>query len=174
MNGQNKIVENGFIIGARCYWLILCCYFFVGLVGCGDEGPEQLLRRAEVMAADSTQLDQVEDLYVQFIERFPQHERAPEALKKQAVILQQQGKMQDAIDVYNILWRNYPDNEYGAEAYFMIAFICEEYLQDYDKARDFYQRVIERYPDSELGESAKQLLPHGGRPPEEWVKFQDG
>ena len=31
-----------------------------------------------------------------------------------------------------------------------------------------------RFPESELAANARQLLPHLGSPPEEWVKFQEG
>ena len=65
------------------------------------------------------------------------------------------------------------ESEHGDEAQFMIAFIYEEYLGEPNRARSAYQLVIDRYPDSELAASAKQLLPHVGRNPEEWVHFQD-
>ena len=55
----------------------------------------------------------------------------------------------------------------------MIGFIYEEDLQEYEKARQAYQKVIDDYPDSELAASARHLLPNVGRDPEEWVPFQD-
>ena len=55
----------------------------------------------------------------------------------------------------------------------MIAFICEEYLKDLERARQAYQRVIDNYPESDLALSARRLLPFVGRNPEEWVEFQD-
>jgi len=173
LKGQNQIKGNSMWERPVWYRLFLICCLIGVVVGCGEQGPDQLMAKAETAAADSTKSDEAEALYTQFLVRFPKNERAPEACKKQAIILQQQGKMRQAIDAYNRLWKDYPASEYGAEAHFMIAFIYEEYLQEYDQARDFYQRVIDRYPDSELAASAKRLLPHVGRAPEEWVQFQD-
>ena len=48
----------------------------------------------------------------------------------------------------------------------------EEYLKDYTKAREAYGRLVEYYPDSDLAESARLLLQHVGRNPEDWVDFQ--
>ncbi len=141
--------------------------------GCGEQTPEQLFAQAEAAAADSSSLEQAARQFTAFVERYPRHERAARALDKLALIAQQRGDMQGAVAYYERLLRDYPQSEHGDEAQFMIAFICEEYLGDLDKARQAYQRVIDNYPNSELALSAQHLLPNVGRPPEEWVKFQD-
>lgn len=144
-----------------------------GLAGCSSQTPEQLFSQAEAAAADTTALDKAVSQFNAFLERYPQDERAPKALDKLALIAQRRGDMKGAVALYERLLSQYPKSEYADEAQFMIAFICEEFLGDLDKARQAYQRVIELYPDSELALSAQHLLPNVGRPPEEWVKFQD-
>ena len=91
-----------------------------------------------------------------------------------AMLTQQQGDMSGAVAKYNQLLADYPDSEYADEAQFMVGFIFEEHLRDLDKARQAYQKVIDEYPDSDLATSARQLLPHVGRPAEEWVTFKEG
>ena len=118
-------------------------------------------------------MDEAVDAYSEFVRIYPQHEKAPAALKNWAAVAQQKGDMQGAITLYERLLDEYPQSDLGDEAQFMIAFIYEEYLNDIEKARGAYQRVIDHYPDSELAASAKQLLPHVGQSPEEWVRFQD-
>lgn len=142
--------------------------------GCGEEKPEDIFAAAEAAAADPAQHEQAVQQFTVFLERFPQHEQAPKALKQLAMIAQQQGDMRAAISHYDRLLKEYPDSDQADEAQFMIAFIYEEYLQDLDQARLAYQRVIDDYPDSELAASARRLLPNVGRDPEEWVEFQDG
>lgn len=151
------------------------CLLLVGpwLAGCGEQTPEELFAAAEAAAADSSSQGQAVAQFQAFLSRFPEHERCHEALRKLAMIAQQQGDMDAAITRYERLLAEHPDSRFAAEAQFMIAFICEDHLLDEDRARQAYQRVIDRYPESELAESARRLLPNVGRKPEEWVKFQD-
>ncbi|MGB0606023.1 MAG: tetratricopeptide repeat protein [Candidatus Latescibacterota bacterium] len=140
--------------------------------GCGGNEPSDLWEEAERATADQN-MDQAVDAYSEFVRIYPQHEKAPAALKNWAAVAQQKGDMQSAITLYERLLDEYPQSDLGDEAQFMIAFIYEEYLNDIEKARGAYQRVIDHYPNSELAASAKQLLPHVGQSPEEWVHFQD-
>jgi TolA-binding protein len=150
--------------------LALICW---GLAGCSEQTPEQLYSQAEAAAADTTALDKAVGQFNAFLERYPQDKLAPKALDKLALIAQRQGDMKGAVVYYERLLSHYPKSEQADEAQFMIAFICEEFLGDLDKARQSYQRVIDQYPSSELALSAQHLLPNVGRPPEDWVKFQD-
>ena len=144
-----------------------------GLVGCSDQTADQLFSQAEAAAADTTALDKAVGQFNTFLARYPQDQRAPKALDKLALIAQRRGEMKGAVALYERLLSQYPTSERGDEAQFMIGFICEEFLGDLGKAREAYQRVIDQYPNSELALSAQRLLPNVGRPPEEWVKFQD-
>ena len=145
--------------------------------GCGEGGPEQLYAAAEGAsrraATDSAAVSEAVDLLASFLEQYPQHERAPESLKMLAMLVQQSGDMRGAIAHYERLLSTYPQSECADEAQFMIGFIYEEHLQDFDRARVAYQRVVDEYPGTDLATNAERLLPHVGRPAEEWVKFQD-
>ncbi|NKB65541.1 MAG: tetratricopeptide repeat protein [Candidatus Latescibacteria bacterium] len=145
----------------------------LGALSCGQQEPDQLFAAAEAAAADSAQLGQAAEQFEDFLGRFPQHGRSPEAVKHLARIAQQQGDMEGAISYYRRLLEKYPDSPFCPEAQFMIAFIYEEHLDRLDQARAAYRQVIDNYPDSELAVSARRLLPHVGRDPEEWVEFQD-
>ncbi|MCC7262980.1 MAG: tetratricopeptide repeat protein [Candidatus Latescibacteria bacterium] len=150
--------------------LALVCW---GLASCSQQTPEQLYAQAEAAAADTTSLDQAVNQLNSFLQRYPQDQLAPKALDKLALIAQKKGDMKGAVELYERLLSQYSKCDQADEAQFMIAFICEEFLGDLDKARQSYQRVIDLYPTSELALSARHLLPNVGRPPEEWVKFQD-
>ena len=129
---------------------------------------------AQATAADSATHSTAIGLYEQFVQRFPEHAYAAKALAMIGRLTQQQGDNAGAIRKYERLLTSYPDSQYGDEAQFMVGFIYEENLGELDKARNAYQKVIDRYPDSELATSARQLLPHVGKAAEEWVKFQEG
>ena len=143
------------------------------LVGCGQQTPEDMFAEAEKAAATPATRQQAADQFQAILEQFPEHQVAPRALKQLAMLAQQDGQMETAISRYEQLLRDYPASDQGDEAQFMIAFICEEYLGDLDRARAAYQQVIDQYPDSELAASARRLLPNVGLDPEEWVEFQD-
>ena len=155
----------------------LVVFGFCGVVlACGENAPETALAAAEQAAAnavsDTTALDNAAERFSDFLERYPQHESAPRAMRMLAIITQQQGNLPKAIEHYERLLSTYASSQYAADAQFMIGFISEEYFQDYDRARVSYQMVIDNYPDSDLATSAQRLLPHVGKAPEEWVKFQ--
>jgi len=144
-----------------------------GMTSCGEESPAEIFAAAETAAAEQSTQELAIEKFTAFLERYPQHELAPRALKQLAMIAQQKGDMRGAIAHYKRLLENYPASDQADEAQFMIAFIYEEYLHDLEQARLAYQRVIDEYPNSELAVSARRLLPNVGRDPEEWVEFQD-
>ena len=70
---------------------------------------------------------------------------------------------QDKIDFYKALLEKYPHHERADEAQFMIAFVISEELKDYDAARLEYQKVLDRYPDSDIRDSVLYMLQNLGR-----------
>ena len=170
MGGENRFDRLKMKKFSGIYILALLC---IWVVSCSEQTPEETFASAEAAAADSSQADRAVQLFADFLARYPQHQLSAKALKHLAHITQQKGDKQGAIAYYERLLTNFSDSEYGAEAQFMIGFIYEEDLKDFDRARQAYQQVIDNYPDSELAESARHLLPYIGRDPEEWVPFQD-
>ena len=142
------------------------------IFGCSGKDPESLLAEARSAASVPSGLPRAADLFEEFLQHYPDHELAPEALKEFAAVVQQRGSFLDALSLYGQLMEQFPASEHCDEAQFMVAFIYEEFLQDYSKAREAYEQLIDRYPDSDLVESARHLLPHVGRNPEDWVNFE--
>ncbi len=157
------------MIGAAMLW-----------VGAGCSGPsadqqlDEALQAARAAARDSTQASAAVELLEAYLQVHPEDGGRPQALKQLAILRQQGGDMMGALAQYERILAEYPDSDEADESQFMIAFILEEHLGDLDAARAAYQAVIDNYPSSELAANARQLLPHVGRPPEEWVSFQEG
>ncbi|RKZ30743.1 hypothetical protein DRQ36_04405 [bacterium] len=99
-------------------------------------------------------------------------EITPQGYNEAAQIYLQKEKVKESIAVYEKMLEVYPDREDNFKAIFMIGFNYSEYLQDYDKAGTYFQRVIDDYPDCELVKSAEWMLENMGKPPEE-IKFID-
>jgi len=74
-----------------------------GMNGCGEEKPEELYAAAETAAADPAQHAQAVQQFTAFLERFPQHEQAPKALKQLAMIAQQQGEQRETVVFHRFL-----------------------------------------------------------------------
>jgi TolA-binding protein len=157
-------------MSARVVVLALMCG---ALCGCGGQSPEEMYAAAERAAAEPAKRLEARAQFDAFLTAHPGHALTPLVLKQLAILDQQDGKIDLAVARYEQLLRRFPDSDQADEAQFMIAFISEEYLLDFDRAREAYQRVIDKYPNSELATSARRLLPNVGRDPEEWVEFQD-
>jgi len=160
-------------MGRRAWVAVALAMGCMALDACGKRGPDAEFAAAESAASNPSTRQQARTQLVALLARHPRHSMAPRALKNLAMLAQQDGQLDTAIAYYERLLADFPASDQADEAQFMIAFICEEYLHDLEKAREAYQRVIDRYPDSELAASARRLLPNVGRDPEEWVEFQD-
>ena len=62
------------------------------------------------------------------------------------------------IRIYEQILAQHGDTKYGAQAQFMIGFVYAEELKDKEKARAALNRVVEKYPKSELVDSARWML----------------
>ena len=151
--------------------MIVAAIFSV--IGCGEKTPEQVFADAEASAADTTRRSQAVTDLNGFLERYPDHQSGAKARKLLAVLAQQDGEVERAIQHYERLLADHPKSEFAAAAQFMVAYIHEEYLKDFEEARRAYQRLIDNFPNSDLATNARYLLPNIGRDPEEWVKFRD-
>jgi TolA-binding protein len=63
-----------------------------------------------------------------------------------------------AIENFNQVLENYPDGENAANSTFMIGFIYANNLENYEQAKTYYTRFIEKFPDHELVASARYEL----------------
>lgn len=76
---------------------------------------------------------------------------------------QQTNDTAQRLDLYMQLILTYPEGGYADDAQFMVGFIQSEELHDYDAARNAFRRLLEKYPDSELVESAKWMIENMGK-----------
>jgi len=100
-------------------------------------------------------------------------EKKIEELFQTGQLLQSEQKFQAAIDTFEYLLEKYPDNKYGVQAKFMIAFILSEHLQEYDQAKIILEEFINEYPDDSLADDAKWQLENMGKDLEELPIFQN-
>ncbi|MBL7889997.1 MAG: tetratricopeptide repeat protein [Bacteroidia bacterium] len=79
---------------------------------------------------------------------FPNHALADEILFKKAQIELKHAKYAEAIVFYEDILKNYSEDILADDALFNIADINENQFKNYDKAKELYQQLLEKYPGS--------------------------
>jgi len=77
---------------------------------------------------------------------------------------------QKAIELFDRLMVEYPDYEKVPECLFMKAFIYDNNLQEYDKAKEVYLEFLEKYPDDEFADDARASINNLGKSLEEIIR----
>ncbi|MGB8657856.1 MAG: tetratricopeptide repeat protein [Candidatus Zixiibacteriota bacterium] len=72
--------------------------------------------------------------------------------------LSEKGDYLSAIRTYEEILKTYPDSPRAYKAQFLIAFVYSENLKAYDKARENYKKLLEKYPNCDLVDDAQYML----------------
>jgi tetratricopeptide (TPR) repeat protein len=81
------------------------------------------------------------------------------------------GKYQKAIDMFITYHDLITDEEKKAESSYLVAFSYDAHLNNSEKAIEYYNEVIERYPQSKWAEQSKAALHLVGKSDEDLIKF---
>ncbi len=76
---------------------------------------------------------------------------------------------QDAINCYTKLIGFYPKDPSSYKWHFMMGFIYSEYLDEPDKAKEYFKNVYTKFPECELADDAKFLYEYAGEDVEEII-----
>jgi hypothetical protein len=74
----------------------------------------------------------------------------------------------ERLAIYQDLLDRFGDTKYGCQAAFMIGFVYAEELLEYEKARDAFGKMIDRFPECDLVESARWMLENMEREDTPW------
>jgi TolA-binding protein len=113
-----------------------------------------------------------------FIKENPESEKAPETLTKLASVYQNKmlkdlsvrESLEKAVKIYRQVFDEYPNSTQAPTSLFMSAFILANELQKYHHAEVSYQLFLQKYPNHELANSAREELNNLGLSPEEILK----
>lgn len=154
----------------RLLWLLAPMLI---LWGCSRKSAEDLFEKGEIAASDSSTFSEAERLLTELVRQYPEYERCDEAMIYLATIAQNRGQGEEAVRLYQELIEKYPEGDRAYQAQFMIGYVYEEMLGDEEKAKTAYRKVVANYPDSDLADDAKLSMENVGKPPEEWIKFEE-
>ncbi|MCC6768759.1 MAG: tetratricopeptide repeat protein [Bacteroidia bacterium] len=113
----------------------------------------------------------LEILYNDFAERFPDDSLAPVFLYKAFEQNQKLGWYDRAIKSADLLISKFPKSDKAAEVLFNKAFIYDEKLNDDVKAGEIYREFIEKYPNHALAADAQYSITFLGMTPEEALRI---
>jgi len=108
--------------------------------------------------------------YVEYADENPYDEKAAEYLFRAGDVSMNTGYPERAVELYTRVHREYPDYDKHPESLFLIAFIYENQLMNFQRAEHTYNQFLELYPDHDLADDARILLKHLGKSPDEMVR----
>lgn len=168
-------------------WLRISILFLILIVGC-SEGVSDKLSSCEDLKAQVVSLEnevanhvsldahdssQLMKAYADFANACPLDSIVPEYLVRRADLLRGAGKFHDAIRLLQNIHDGYPTYENRALCAFLIAYLYDTELGDYEMAEKFYTGVIDLHPETNEAKLAALSLKHLGKSPEELVhQFQ--
>ncbi len=110
------------------------------------------------------------DLYIDFVNKFPDDEKAPDMLFKAANINNRILLFEQAVLLCKKLYVDYPEHKKAPVCLFLSAFISENYLHNLDKAKTEYTEFLDKYPHHELAKDARFSIQHLGKSDLELIK----
>lgn len=113
--------------------------------------------------------------YDALIKAYPEGAMAPKALMELGKLYQykvdkrlsEKETLDKAVVSFTSLYEKYPKSEEAPLALFMVAFIQANELKMYDEARKHYMMFIEKYPNHQMVQNAKDELENIGLTPEQ-------
>ncbi len=95
--------------------------------------------------------------FERFVQIYPEHENAPLALYLMGDILEQEGRLEEAVQGFMRVRELFPTSDRVPQALYRVGALYV-LLGDQDQARQFLRRVIATYPDTGAAALAQEML----------------
>lgn len=109
-------------------------------------------------------------MYMNYYKKFPKDTITPEYLFKSCKIMINTSQAELAFNWLDTVKIKYPSYKRLPECLFLQAFICENYLMQFGRAKDIYTEFLKKYPDNDLSDDAEASIANIGKSPEQLVK----
>ena len=159
--------------------VLLLAVFVAFLSGCGPSKEktikridllEKQLYASQSMNFNKPKADSLLNLYENFVKRFPKDTLAPKFLFQAAGLAMTLGDGRKSLSLYKDFMKKFPDNPKTPVCLFFQAYINENLIADFDKAKETYLLFIEKYPDNEFVKDARVALMNIGKTPDQLVR----
>ena len=79
-------------------------------------------------------------------------------------------KAKHSIELFDRIINDYPKFAKVADCMFLKAFVYDDKLKDYKKAKEAYEAFLKKYPTHEFAESAKACIENLGKSPDQLIR----
>jgi outer membrane protein assembly factor BamD (BamD/ComL family) len=156
--------------------------FALIVFGCNSSDKEKKMAISEISSLENNLVTnttlvlnkknarQLIDLYDAYNTKYPNDSLAPEYLFKAGELAMNLTNSTQAIVLLNKFENEYSTHEKYPYCIFFQAFVYENQLNNLEKAKQYYQLFIDKYPQHELADDAKSSIDNLGKPLEEIIK----
>jgi outer membrane protein assembly factor BamD (BamD/ComL family) len=131
---------------------------------------ESTLYSDTVMVPDPAAGHRMIGLYIQYVDQFPQDTISPSYLFKAGDLAGKMDETQQSLDLFERMVTEYPEHRNTPFAVFLQGFICENQAGDPAKARPYYEKFLQKYPDHPIAADVAFSLENLGKSPEELIR----
>ena len=114
---------------------------------------------------DTVKAKNLVDAYMDYAQKYPEDSSAVIFLFKAANISMNISKAKLSIELFDRIMKDYPTFVKVADCMFLKAFVYDDKLKDYNKAKVAYQDFLNKYPTHPFAESAKASIQNLGKSP---------
>lgn len=151
--------------------LLPAVLILAALSSCGKPSEEELWAHAQSARA-SGNIDSTVYWCTKIVGEYPEGRTAPNAMYVLGQAYQARRDFPQAIDEYRLFTARFPKAPQAPEALFMVGYIFNNELHQYDSAKAAYERYIDRYPDGQLVNDARFEMANMGKTPDEIIDAQ--
>lgn len=123
----------------------------------------------ETRLDEKTALDLITK-YVDYSTKYQEDTASAEYLFKAAELSMNMNQGSQAIQYFEKIKKNYPQFGKSAEVIFMIGFVYENQLTNYEKAKEYYQQFMAQYPGHDLFDDAEASIRNMGKPLDQLIE----
>jgi outer membrane protein assembly factor BamD (BamD/ComL family) len=160
---------------------ITALFLLIGIMfaSCSSSKDKELAKINElektVLAKTTTpvNLDKAKELvdaYIKYAKDYPKDTCSVNYLFKAANMSMNIGKGQLAVDLFDQIIKDYPEYSKVSDCMFLKAFVYDNTLKEYKKAKIAYEAFINKYPTHEFADDAQACLDNLGKTPEQLIK----
>ncbi len=111
--------------------------------------------------------------YLQFADRYSKDTLSVDYLFRAADVMRGMFRMMDAVQTLDLITKRYPNHDKAAVALFYAGFILHADADQNTMAADYFDRLIEEYPDHPMADEARNMLPMLKLSDEQILEFLD-
>ena len=151
------------------------------LFGCGNKKhADEYMKQAKLLI-EQKKIPETVKAYETLVSEFPNDSLAPEALYQLGTLYQNKmvpnfketESMEKAVTTFKSVFDKYPESKQAPVSLFMAGFIQANDLKKYQEATSTYNLFLQKYPNSNMAQAAKDEVNNMGLTPEQIIEKKD-